>query len=274
MKSHILYRMSSKISLLFLVLTAPLFGVYIGNPGAPAVMNSGMFSAQNPFIKASTGYIADYICNKPYEADQNNANFDPDDLFKKFIIHSQLASFSLSFLERLELFGTVGGSKPRAKLVEEDPSISDFLFDFESSYQFSWSAGGKIILMQWGRTYFCTDFTYFAIPESANSYFKFFNHLNLPISFGKQELSLNEWQISAALASNFFFLTPYGGGTYINSKLRIGKSPEVGSFDYKNTFNFGYFYGITLSLSGKFHLNFEQRFRNEKAYTFSTIAVF
>ncbi len=274
MKSPILYPMTPKISLLFLVLIGPLFGAYIGNPAAPAVMNSGIFSSQNPFIKGTTGYTADYITDKLFEADKNNPNFDPDDIFRKFIIHSQLASFSLIFLERLELFGTVGGSKPRTKLVEEDPSITDLLFNFESSYQFSWSAGGKIILMQWGRTYFCTDFTYFAIPESANSYFKFFNRFNLPIDFGKQELSLNEWQISAALASNFFFITPYGGGTYLRSKLHIGSSPEVGSFDYKNQFNFGYFYGVTLSLSGKFHLNFEQRFRSEKAYTFSTIAVF
>ena len=266
--------MLHKICLLFFVLSHSAFAMYIGNPAAPAVMNSGVFSSHNPFIKGTSGYIGDYIVDKHYEADKNNPTFAPDDLFKKFIIHSQLASFSLIFLERLELFGSLGGSKPRTKLQDEDPAITDLIFDFESNYQFSWSAGGKIILMQWGRTYFCTDFTYFAMPESANSYFKFFNRFNLPLNFGKQEIALEEWQVSAALAMNLFFLTPYFGGTYLNSKLHIGPSPPIGSFDYKNRDTIGYFYGATLSLSGKFHLNYEQRFRTEKAYTFSTIAVF
>lgn len=263
-----------KISLFFTLLSSSVFGAYIGNPAAPSVMNTGFFSSHNPFIKGTTGYIADYITDKHYKADKDNPNFSPDNVFKEFIIHSQLASFSVIFLERLELFGTVGGSKPRTKRPGENPSLKDLVLDFESSYQFSWSAGGKVVLMQWGQTYLCTDFTYFAIPESPQSYFEFFNKLKLPISFGKQELSLNEWQISAALASKIFFITPYFGGTYLSSKLHIGSSPEVGSFDYKNRYEFGYFYGFTLSLSGRFHLNYEQRFRGENAYTFSTIAVF
>lgn len=237
-------------------------------------MNTGLFSAHNPVIKGTTGYIADYITDKHYIADSQNASFDPDDAFKKFIIHSQMATFSLIILERLELFGTVGGSKPRTKLYEENPNM-DLILDFSSSYQFSWSTGAKVILMQWGQTYFCTDFTYFAMPESPNSYFQYFNRLNLPIDFSKkQELTLNEWQISLGLSSRIFFLTPYGGGNYLNSKLHIGSGPEVGALNYKNHYSFGYFYGITLSLSGSFHLNFEQRFRSENAYTFSTVAVF
>lgn len=256
-----------------LFFTVPLFGAYVGNPAAPTIMNTGFFSAHNPLIKGTTGYIADYITDKQYEADSKDESFNPDDAFRKFIIHSQLASFSLIILERLELFGTVGGSKPRAKLHEQDDNAS-LLFDFQSSYQFAWGTGAKVVLIQWGQTYLSTDFTYFSIPESPKSYFKFFNRLNLPIDFEKQELSLDEWQISLGLSSHFFFLTPYGGATYLSSKLHVAGGPEVGSFDYKNKYSIGYFYGITASLTGRFHLNFEQRFRDEKAYTFSTIAVF
>lgn len=259
--------------ILLVLLTTSLFGTYVGNPASPAIMNTGFFSAHNPLIKGTTGYIADYITDKLYEADKNNASFDPDDAFRKFIIHSQMATFSVILLERLEIFGTVGGSKPRTKLHEQDDS-ANLLLDFDSSYQFSWSTGAKIVLIQWGQTYFCSDFTYFSMPESPKSYFKFFNRLNIPINFDKQELSLSEWQLSLALSSRIFFLTPYAGASYMNSKLHIASGPEVGSLDYKNQYRIGYFYGITASLSGKFHLNFEQRFRDEKAYTFSTIAVF
>ncbi len=251
-----------------------IFGVYVGNLAAPSVMNTGFFSAHNPFIKGTTGYIADYITDKHYTTSANDPLFDPNDAFKKFIIHSQMASFSLVLLERLELFGSVGGSKPRLKLKEANPNF-DLILDFSSNYQFSWSTGAKVVLMQWGQTYFCSDFTYFAMPESTHTYFEFFNRLNLPIDFTKkQELFLSEWQLSFGLASRIFFLTPYFGGCFLSSKLYVSSGPTIGPFSYKNENRLGYFYGITLSLSGSFHLNFEQRFRSESAYTFSTVAVF
>ncbi len=265
--------MNYKIILFFTFTIPSLFGAYVGNPAAPSIMNTGFFSAHNPLIKGTTGYIADYVTDKHYVADKKNTNFNPDDTFRQFIIHSQLASFSVILLERLEIFGTVGGSKPRVKLHEE-PVNTNLFFDFQSTYQFSWSTGAKVVLIQWGQTFLSTDFTYFSIPESPKSYFKFFNRLNLPIDFGKQELSVDEWQLSLGLSSRIFFLTPYAGGTYLNSNLHISSAENVGSFNYKNKYSFGYFYGITASLTGRFHLNFEQRFRDENAYTFSTIIVF
>src|SRR3990167_7546623 len=166
--------------IIFLALILPLlvFGAYIGNPAAPSIMNTGFFSAHNPFIKGTTGYIADYISNKNYETSKKNPDIDFNDTFREYIIHSQMASFSVILLERLELFGTVGGSKQRTKGLEQ-PDEPHILVDFQSNYQFSWAAGAKVVLIQWGQTAFSTDFTYFAIPESPHSYFKFFNRLNL-----------------------------------------------------------------------------------------------
>lgn len=257
----------------FVLLACSLWGAPVGNPAAPAIMNTGFFSAHNPFIKGTTGYIADYVTNKQYQTDKKNASIDLNDPMKDFIIHSQLASFSIILLERLEMFGTVGGSKERLKSNDTEDN-SPFTWDFHSSYQFSWSTGVKIVLIQWGQTFLGTDFTYFAIPESPHSYFKFFNRLNLPMEFEKQETSLSEWQMSLGLSSRIFFFTPYAGGTYLKSKLQVAQGPDIGHIEYTNRFNWGYFYGITLSLSGRFHLNFEQRFRGENGYTFSTIAVF
>jgi hypothetical protein len=258
---------------LFVFFALPLFAAYVGNPAAPAIMNTGFFSSHNPLVKGTTGYIADYISNKRYEADQKEEDFNPNDAFRKFGIHSQLASFSVILLERLEIFGTVGGSKQRLKSHEQSPTAS-ILPDFSSTYQFSWSTGGKVVLIQWGQTYLSADFTYFAIPESPKSYFKFLNRLNLPLDLGKQKVSLTEWQTSLGLSSRFFFITPYGGVTYLQSKLHVESGPETGSINYRNKYKIGYFYGLTLSLTGRFHLNAERRIRDEFGYTFSTIAVF
>lgn len=242
---------------LFFLAAFPLFGVYVGNPADPAIMNTGFFSASYPFFKFTSGYIYDYTSNKRYVA--------TDQAIKQFGIHSQLASFSLIFIERLQLFGTAGGSK---EVVKEKP-IADMIFETHTNYHFSWSAGAKVILLQWGQTYFSGDFTYFAIPASQQSFFKYLNRLNLPLNLEpeKQKLSLREWQASAGLSSRFFFLTPYGGVSYLHSRLNA----EV---NYRNQVNWGFFYGLTVSLTGRLHLNFERRVRDEFAYTFATIAVF
>lgn len=246
-----------------------LFAAYVGNPANPAIMNTGFLSA-NYLLKGTSGYIYDYTSNKRYQASITRSGFDPNTTFKKFGIHSQLASFSVILLERLEIFGAAGGSKEQAK-GKADPDVS---FDFKSTYQFSWSAGSKVVLLQWGKTYFSCDFTYFAIPATSHSFFKYFDRLDLPINFGKQETSLKEWQISGGLSSRFAFLTPYIGLTYLRSNLHIESSPETGPIDYENVAKWGYFYGLTISLTGRLHCNLERRMRDEFAYTISTIAVF
>lgn len=240
--------------LLFL-LAFPLFGAYVGNPADPALMNTGFFSSTYPFFKFTSGYIYDYTSNKRYTA--------PDQPLHNFALHSKLASFSLIFIERLQLFGTAGGSKESV----QEKSIYETLFDIQTSYHFSWSAGAKVILLQWGQTYFSTDFTYFAIPSSDKSFFKYLNQLNLPLQWEKEKFSLKEWQVSAGLSSRFFFLTPYAGVTYLHSKLHA-------QINYRNAENWGYFYGLTASLTGRLQLNFERRMRDEFAYTFATTAVF
>ncbi|MBM3184269.1 MAG: hypothetical protein FJZ64_03080, partial [Chlamydiae bacterium] len=236
-----------------------LFAVYVGNPANPAIMNTGFFSSSYPFVKGTSGYIYDFTPNKYYEAEQPNSNFDPTQIFKEMAIRSQLASFSLILIERMELFGSAGGSKEEAR----GSTTASIFEDFQTEYHFSWSAGTKIVLIQWGTTYLSCDFTYFAIPESSKSFFKFLNRLNLPIDFTKHNLALREWQFSGALSSKIFFVTPYIGMTYLSSHLHIDATSETGPIEYKNRYTFGWFYGFTISLTGRFHFNFEQRLRDE-----------
>jgi hypothetical protein len=256
----------------FLAITSSLFGAYVGNPASPGIMNVGIFSGKNPFFKCTTGYLADYISDKRYVSEQELGN----KAFRHFGLHSQMATTSLIFLERLELFGMAGGTKEHPKWQKSLSwsDISAALVDFQSTYHFSWSAGAKVILLQWGQTYFTTDFTYFAIPRSQKSFFRFLNRLNLQLESEKQTFCIKEWQMSAALASRLFFLTPYAGATYLSSKLSIRGGFDIPPLYYQNKERFGYFFGLTVSISGKLHLNFERRLRDEFAYSFATIAVF
>jgi len=240
------------------------------------MMNCGFFTSQNPWIKVTSGYLADYTSNKYYVASQKDPNFNPNDTFKAFGLHSQLASFSLILLERLELTGTLGGTKERVKWHDQPTNDNPLAvyFDFKSSHSFSWSAGAKVILLQWGKTFFTTDFTYFEVPETSKSYFQFFRKFAKATPVEKQSFLMQEWQVSAGLASSFWFLTPYGGIDYLHSQMHIQHGPATPSITYHNERTIGYFFGFSLSLGPKFFATFERRLKNEAAYTFSTIAVF
>ena len=256
--------------------TLPVFGAYVGNPAAPGIMNMGFISGHSPFFKFTSGYLADYTSNKQYTATSNNATIDPSQTFHDFAIHSQMATLSMIFVERLEVFGAAGGSKEHTKW-DRDPTYKDYetiLSDFQSTYTFSWAAGCKVILVRWWQTYLGADFTYFDVPSSQQSFFKFLNRLNLPMETEKQTFSINEWQVSLGLSSRIFIVTPYGGVTYLRSKLNIQSGIDVPPLYYENKDRIGYFYGATLSITGRFHINFERRVRDEFAYSLSAIAVF
>jgi hypothetical protein len=122
----------------FMFLLLPLFGAYVGNPASPAIMNSGFFSTTYPFFKFTSGYIYDYTQNLRFET-ENKA-------LKTFGLHSQQASFSFIFVERLQLFGAAGGSKETVY----GKSLPDMVLDIQTAYHFSWAAGAKVILFQWG----------------------------------------------------------------------------------------------------------------------------
>ena len=260
--------------LFFFFLTPSLFASPVGNPANPALIQGGLFSS-NPWIKVSTGYLADYVSNLPLELTHGKADFNPEKVFQHFGLHSQMATFSLELLQRLEAYALLGGTKEHLKWHNEPhTSLFSSLFDFQSSYHFSWASGIRVVLLQWGQTYFSCDGSYFTVPSSQKSFFKFLNRLHLPLDQEKQHFYLREWQGSAALSSRFWIITPYVGTTYFHAKLHIQGGEENSSLNYRNKDRIGFFYGVTLSITSKFLVNFERRVRGEFAYMFSTQAVF
>lgn len=262
--------------LLILFFAFPVFGSYVGNPASPAIMNMGIFSGPSPFFKFTSGYLGDYTSNLRLQARSNNANIDPQQTFHELGIHSQMATVSAILVERLELYGAAGGSKEHAKW-DRQPTYSDFttiMTDFESSYHFSWGLGCKVILVQWWQTYLGANLSYFDVPSSHQSYFKFLNRLNLPMEPEKQTFSMHEWQFSLGLSSRFWIFTPYGGASYLATRVNIHGAGDVPPLYYKNRENYGFFYGLTISLTGRFHINLERRVRDEFAYSIAGIAVF
>lgn len=261
--------------LLFSLFALPLWAAPVSNPAGPGLMQAGLFSSSNPWIKVTTGYVADYVSDMPLSLSKGSAEFDPEETFRRFGLHSQMAAFSIVWLQRLETYALLGGSKEHLKWHSEPrTSLYSALFDFQSSYHFSWSCGARVVLLQWGQTFFSCDGNYFRVPSSQKAYFKFLNRLNLPLDQEKQRFNVRQWQIGAALSSRFWILTPYAGMKYFHAKLHIQSGPDNSPLTYKNSNSYGYFFGLTLNLTSKLLITGERRMRDEFAYMFSTQAVF
>jgi hypothetical protein len=97
--------------LFFFFASGALFAAPVGNPGTPGLMSGGLFTGSNPWIKASTGYLADYVSDLRLDLSSGSSTeegLDPDKTFSKFGLHSQMATFSLVFLQRLETYALLG----------------------------------------------------------------------------------------------------------------------------------------------------------------------
>jgi hypothetical protein len=276
LKRHGFCILANMRKFLFLLLSSTsLFAAPVGNPCGPGLMQSGLLIA-NPWIKVTTGYLADYVSNMPLKMTSGgSADFNPDESFKHFGLHSQMATFSIVLLQRLETYALLGGSKEHLKWHEEPHTpLYEALFDFQSSYHFSWAVGARVVLLQWGQTFFSIDGSYFAVPSSPKSFFKFLNRLHLPLDQEKQQFRLREWQAGAGLSSKFWIFTPYAGMKYFQAKLHVQSGPDTTALNYRNKERLGYFFGLTLSLTSKFLVTGERRLHDEFAYMFSTQAVF
>ena len=258
----------------FFLITSSLTAAPVGNPATPALTQNGIFSS-NPWIKGTTGYLADYVSDLRLTLASGSAEFNPDETFSRFGLHSQMASISLIFLQRLELYALLGGSKEHLKWHDEPKtSLYSALFDLQTTYHFSWALGTRVVLLQWGQTFFSFDGCYFTVPSSQQAYFKFLNRLKLPLEEDGQLFYLREWQAGASLASRLWIFTPYAGIQYLSTKLHIQSGPDNSVLNYHNKSTIGYYYGLTLNITSKFLVTFERRVRDEFAYMFSTQAIF
>lgn len=270
--------MFRRLGIFLFLFSLELSAAPIGNPSNPGLMTGGIFSAANPWVKATTGYMADYVSDLRLDLASGSSDIpalDPDKTFSKYGLHSQMATFSIVLLQRLEAYGLLGGTKERLKWHDEpETPFYTSLFELQTTYHFSWGTGLRVILLQWGQTFFSVEGSYFAVPSSHKAFFKFLNRLNLNLQEGEQEFYLREWEGSLALSSRFWIITPYAGISYLNTKLCIQEGPETTALTYRNERSLGYFYGCTLSLTSKFIFTLERRVVNEFAYMFSTQAVF
>ncbi len=258
--------------LLLLVLTTfSLNAFYVGNIAEPAILEKGIFSDKDPWIKVQTGYLVDFVNDKKLVSDHNIVAVGNENRINDFEIISNMGKVSVTFRERMEVYGMFGQSAVKLNWFASTPNNDDGQFlKIESEYNFSWITGIKVILLQFGKIYFGTDFTYFRIPNIKRSTY-FLNAEPIPFATTPQYLTLREWHLAFGLAATLGPFTPYLGGKYLLTKIRFRSD---NSFNLKNRLAFGIFLGTSVSMGEKFSLNAEARLHDELAYSVSGSAAF
>lgn len=246
---------------------------YVGNIAGPAILEKGLFSDKDPWIKVQTGYLVDFTNDKKLVSDHNIPILGNENRINDFEIISNMGMISVVLRERMEIYGMLGQSKIELNWFSNAPNDEEENGQFrkiESDYNFSWITGTKVILLQFGKTYFGLDFAYFRIPNIKRSLY-FLNDESIPFNTNPQYLTLREWHLAFGLASTMGYFTPYLGGKYLLTKIRFRSD---NSFNLKNRLSFGIFLGTTISVGEKFSLNAEARLHDELAYSVSGSAAF
>lgn len=262
---------------IFLIIFSPyIYATYTGNPASPTLVSYGLFSGNYPWFKSKSGYVYDFTKDKNYVLVSHRENFPNIEKVNTFRLDSNFAKISFILVQRLEFYGLFGTSQetlkwtspPKAGFTTMNTKLSA-----DTSSHFSWATGAKVILLEFGRTYFGLDFQFFRI-NAPGKFSYVLNQLNYPFDFGPTYLILREKQISFAAARKMGFLTPYFGLSYLKSELHMKADGVENSLYFKNSTKFGLYVGGTLLLTSRFQITAEGRFLNEDAFSISIMTLF
>ncbi len=235
------------------------FALYMGNPAEPEIIEKGMFIPQDAVISVKIGYQGDFIFDRRLRAyDGVQGRMD------RFNVHSDQGVLTLSFFDRLDIYGSVGALETN---FSHRPKPGHQRREYESGSQMTWGVGGRAILFKWGNT----DVGMQGGFQWANPHIKW-DALNGESFTTDAVLRYREWQIGVAASHQIDLFTPYLGVKYSHvfgllSQLRSNLELPKRSFKLRNRDYFGLVLGVTLSPKRWIDLTCEVRMIDEQAIT-------
>lgn len=216
-----------------LIAPLPLLALYNGNPSLPMMPQKGLFIPDMSPVSVKLGYEIDWVYASPLKAQIPHAS---DEHVHGFESLSQFSVLTVNFIDRVELFANMGAlsfhwHQPGDLSYHVDPS-------------FAYGGGGRAILAYWGDLQLSGQAAYI---RSSPAVAKF-----------------RQWQVGGGISYRFGWFFPYVGVDYINMNLKTSTS-ELQMRD-----PFGIYLGMGLGWNRGWNLNFEARFINEDALSFST----
>ncbi|MFC2049139.1 hypothetical protein ACFLR2_00485 [Chlamydiota bacterium] len=277
-------------SLLTILTTISAYALPVGNPWDASLLSNGVFCAgRDPnccdpcsslweAVSVRIGFYGDYVFDHHTRVHNRN---------RSGTIHStklftNAGCITLNFLERLDLFSTLGTSELK---FETRASVlggvgANDIVRFETSTHFSWSVGARGTLWQCGcfgigaeAQYFQTQPRLNFIAGEADNAFYFPNG---------DHAKYQEWQVGlgASYRVNIGWcstaLVPYAAVKWDRVHVDFNNRVATATFDTYTLFNlrnrpeWGYAIGITLVGCNKASVTVEGRFADENAVHVNT----
>ena len=245
---------------IFLVVQSFVSALYMGNPGEPQIIDTGFFIPQDCSFGIKIGYQGDRVFDRKLRA-YVNAHGRID----HFNIQTDQGVIALNYLDRFELYGSVGSMRSR---FWNRPKVDHKQREFETHDRWTAGAGGRFLLAEWGNTGIGID----GKIQYGKPGIKWISVNGVSHASGAH-LAYHEWQGSFAVFHTIDLFIPYLGVKYSNVHANIdGLSKKVYPHHHFKMFNrcrFGMALGCSLSQGKKIDLNLEVQLIDEQAITFA-----
>lgn len=234
-----------------------LSALYMGNPALPEIIGEGFVLSDGNSFGLKAGYQGTFVFDRNLKAPKNASK-----RIDSFEILTNQGLFLLNYTDRFEGYLSVGAMRiDLCRRSTKDNKIRDYHFHD----QFTWGAGGRAILFEWGCAVFGIDGKFqWAHPDLR---WATLNGANVP-SGGS--ILYREWQVGIGGAYHTDPFIPYIGLTYsfVHAKTQdLSKELELGrrGFSMRSREHFGLVLGCTFSNAKVFDLTVEVKFFDEEA---------
>lgn len=242
---------------LFVLFHSVVFGLYMGNPAEPEIIDQGLFIPQDSFAAVKVGYEGDIVSDRKLRS-MGKGRIDD------FELTMNQAVVTLNYMDRFEMYGS-GGAMSSTFYFR--PKTDNQRRVFQTHDHWTGGCGARALLAQWGNTGIGVD----AKIQWGRAGIKWITVNGVSHASGAH-LSYQEWQASFAVFHTIDLFTPYLGVKYSNvhaSANSLSRSVySHRSFKMYNRDRFGIAFGCNLSQGKKIDLFAEVQLIDEQGLTF------
>ena len=272
---------------IFLFCSFALHALPLGNPAEPGLFENGLVAhpkyafGYNDYWSLRIGYYGDFVYNRKLRVEAGaGATYGRN--IRKTEIFTNSGYLALNLFQRADIFATLGATKINLELAEGAwaPPLRVYNSTIEAnmSEAFSWSVGGRFLLLSWHGWKVGLEGQYFsARPHVTDA--KILIAGGEIFYFKDKATHYYEKQFGAGISYVYAFsnlsLVPYAGikwaaSEFITHNFRFNDIRN-NPFIFRNTqsrSHWGYAIGLSLVLNRSLELNAETRWGDERALTF------
>lgn len=180
----------------------------MGDPSKPKMVQQGLLIPENSWIYLFGEYEGNFVGDRRLKQRSNNMR-----RIDNFSLDTNSGKAAVDLLNRCELFGILGQSRICANWRTQNILGDLSEIEMETKYDFSWAAGAKVILLEWGNTQLTSGGRYFYTKPRM----LWLTKNGVSYSVDDARMKFVEWQVDLGVSHKIDIFTPYIGIKYSQS---------------------------------------------------------